>query len=99
MDDSRWIKLTEALRRNWPNLTDADFESTGRSEERIRALLKAQGHQDVDKKLDEIWLETQEGNPETIDRMAGIERAQESNPPRPSNEWKAREESNRNTRP
>jgi len=93
----RWGSFCEALRRHWPNLTDKEILSTEGKFEKVEALIeeKLDGSSvDIRETLAMIFDEVQEGNPESIDDFAGIERAKD-NPDAPdSNEWKAREDQN-----
>lgn len=98
---THWNNLTEALRRYWPNLTDAELEATRGEFNALETLIQSKSTMD-DTKIREtlafIFDETQHGNPNSEDDFAGIERARSSKLPSASesatDEWNAREDSN-----
>ena len=94
---NRLESLREAVRKNWPNITDQEVELTNGDKDQLRNLILSKGSTNkiqVDEKLESIYLRIQEGHPETVDSHFGIEKAKKSPPPPHSNEWRAREESN-----
>ena len=95
---TRWNDFAEALRRHYPNLTDQEIRMTGGKFENVEQLIYSKSDEDrteIRRLLAYIFDETQSGNPNTIDDMAGIEEAQDAPPTPESNEWKAREDENR----
>lgn len=91
----RFKVFCEALRRHWPNLTDPEISGTFGKFEKVEKLIEQkydEPSQEIREKLAMIYDETQEGNPQTIDDYAGIERFKNDPPAPETNEWKARED-------